>query len=377
MLWSLYPFTDFHELNLDWLLKTVKILTERFKSIEDQLTQLDEIEAYVQNYLNSLDWDALAADAIQELYDNGDLADLIANYIQAMVTPTLDQLTEDLAALTGRVDALHNTEGAYYRDSSTTEAHDLDFYYISSSYTGDESDGTKDKPFKTLDEAIANTINKGILCPNFRFLSGGTYVCSTSVFNAVTWHMSAYTSPIRPKIVFTNFNNVTFYNSHINWAGIDVSVPEGYLFRGENSEIHLGDDVTLDRRLMLASCGAHLSNFTGESISASNSKVYLEGTCELNPAVQNAFVISYNSDVTIDGSFTINDSTFDGDSRAFYVFDNSSLYLKTAPTVGSGHTVDLRVNNSRYLSTPEIYSEFTRTSLSGINTIQTATQVIS
>lgn len=378
MFWNKFPYTDFHELNLDWILSTVKSLKTEYESIKEKLTHLDEIEEYVQNYLDGLDWSGMAADAIQDLYDNGDLADLIAGYIASEITPTLDQLTADLASLTGRVDGLKNAESAFYRDSSSAAVHNLDFYYIDRTYDGGDSDGTMEKPFVSVDQAIEETFNKGIFAPNMRFLSGGNYECNYAVFNGVTWHLSGYTSPTRPVIHFKCHNNVTFYNSHTNFSGWDCIIDDAnYIFRAENSEIHIGDNWSCNRRVQLASCGSHIANCDLESLAATNSTVFIEGANLFTPAVNNAMVFQYNCLVQINDDLTINDTTAtDETKRAIMVTEHSSMFMNTTPLIGENYTIDLRLANSEFMTAPVVYASFTKKSLGGINTVRLASQVI-
>lgn len=37
-----YPYTDNHELNLDWMLKKIKELEDRVKALEEQLEEVTE-----------------------------------------------------------------------------------------------------------------------------------------------------------------------------------------------------------------------------------------------------------------------------------------------------------------------------------------------
>lgn len=360
-----YPYTDLEELNLDWILDTIKKLQATYESLGD----IKDLPAYVDEYLASVDWSGLVGTQLQAMYDSGDLADLISQYIADEVTPTLDELEAKVAPL-------QNATGAYERDSSA-EVHALDFYYIDRTYTG-ESDGTQSKPFSSLDQAVEETFNKGVFAPNMRFLSGGAYTCKYAVFNAVTWHLSGNTAATRPVIHFTAHNNITFYNSHINFAGLDIVVDDpAYLFRGENCEFHIGDDVTLNTRLQLASCGAHLANSTFESISATNSKVYIEGSTLLRPYRNNALVLMYNTDCQIDGTLNINSTTSaEETTRAIMCTEHSRLFLNTAPVIGAGYTYDLRLSNADLKCEAATYAGFTSPSLAGLYTLQTAAQTI-
>ena len=44
MYFNKYPYTDFHELNLDWLLKEYKRLKEEIEKIKEEIKELREEE---------------------------------------------------------------------------------------------------------------------------------------------------------------------------------------------------------------------------------------------------------------------------------------------------------------------------------------------
>ena len=83
-----YPYTNFHELNIDWILQAVK-------KLEDWASQFD-IEG-----LSELVQQAVTTQ-INEMIENGDFNDLFAEWI----TP----LSDDLASLTARVESLESSQ---------------------------------------------------------------------------------------------------------------------------------------------------------------------------------------------------------------------------------------------------------------------------
>ena len=51
MAWNNYKYTDFHELNLDWVLKKLKQLEDRVQDLEDQVEAITTEEGGNDNGL--------------------------------------------------------------------------------------------------------------------------------------------------------------------------------------------------------------------------------------------------------------------------------------------------------------------------------------
>lgn len=78
MAFSNFPYTDFHDLNLDWLLRTVKDLDTKWDSY---YTQWNKWQADVQNYIDNLDYIAAIDNYLDALKASGELSDIIDTWL--------------------------------------------------------------------------------------------------------------------------------------------------------------------------------------------------------------------------------------------------------------------------------------------------------
>lgn len=123
-LWNKFPFTNFHEVNTDWIISEVKNVLERMDTLEDKTEadllalakQIVGIQEDVNGKLNNIDATIAqkAAEEVQRLVEEGRFAELI--------TPALEQLSRDLqekidAANTAASNALVNTNKTRYLDT--------------------------------------------------------------------------------------------------------------------------------------------------------------------------------------------------------------------------------------------------------------------
>ena len=124
-----YPYTDFHELNLDWFLAEFKKVTDKVTTLDDTV---QEFTTFVTNYFNNLDvqeeinkkLDAMAADGslsalIQPLFDEykaqiDEEIDTQNTYING----TLNNQNTKIQTLEGRMDGFSSlTEGSTTGDA--------------------------------------------------------------------------------------------------------------------------------------------------------------------------------------------------------------------------------------------------------------------
>lgn len=78
MAFSNFPYTDFHNLNLDWLLETVKDLDIKWDSY---YTQWNKWQTDVQNYIDNLDYIAAIDNYLDALKASGELSDIIDTWL--------------------------------------------------------------------------------------------------------------------------------------------------------------------------------------------------------------------------------------------------------------------------------------------------------
>lgn len=119
MAFEQFPYSNFHDLNLDWIISEVKKAIEGFKALsaktDDFETTLNNALEYINNYFKNLDVQKEINNKLEEMKENGELADIIAaflkapNYylsVQSMVADT--SITNNSVAIT----ASYNTAGS-------------------------------------------------------------------------------------------------------------------------------------------------------------------------------------------------------------------------------------------------------------------------
>lgn len=78
MAFSNFPYTDFHNLNLDWVLATTKDLNTKW---DEYYTQWNKWQSDVQNYIDNLDYMKAIDDYLDALKESGELSDIIDTWL--------------------------------------------------------------------------------------------------------------------------------------------------------------------------------------------------------------------------------------------------------------------------------------------------------
>ena len=127
-----YPYTDFHELNADWILKEMKNLIEAWSRTEAAWNALREdntkfkqgidatvasLQNFVNNYFDNLDVQNEINNKLTAMASDGTLSQLIAPYVQAQSSPIVVSSTSDMTDHT-KLYVLNTTGVLYYYNGS-------------------------------------------------------------------------------------------------------------------------------------------------------------------------------------------------------------------------------------------------------------------
>ncbi len=95
-----YPYTDFNEYNMDWIIKTMKELSvqwaETHQEWQDVQTEWESYKNYIDNYFEQLDVSQYVSDKLNEMAADGSLTELME--------PFFSELINDVSVLSARVD---------------------------------------------------------------------------------------------------------------------------------------------------------------------------------------------------------------------------------------------------------------------------------
>ena len=87
MAFEQFPYSNFHDLNLDWIISEVKKAIEGFKALSDKTdnfeTTLNNALEYINNYFENLDVQEEINNKLEEMKKNGELSDIIAAFLKA------------------------------------------------------------------------------------------------------------------------------------------------------------------------------------------------------------------------------------------------------------------------------------------------------
>ena len=118
-----YPYTDFHELNLDWFLEEFKKVTDKVGTLEETVQQFTE---FVTDYFDNLDVQQEINNKLDQMAADGTLKALIEPWLDdytAFVSDNLNAQNEEIEVLRARMDTFsHLTSGSTTGDAELMDA---------------------------------------------------------------------------------------------------------------------------------------------------------------------------------------------------------------------------------------------------------------
>ena len=175
-----YPYTDMHELNLDWFLARFKEYYEHITEQDQKITTLEEtveqFTSFVTNYFDNLDVQTEINNKLDALVADGTLKNLLEPYFDELVADvTSDIASQDnkIAALEGRMDEFSRLEEG--STSGDAELADIRVAYNGYTYpnAGDAVRGQVNFLFSNLKKPSNNLLNAAAKASSI--LNGLTY----------------------------------------------------------------------------------------------------------------------------------------------------------------------------------------------------------
>ena len=177
------PYTNFHELNLDWIVKTVKEYVEKTDALAISYADL---KAYVDNYFEDIDVQAEIDNKLQEMYDSGELAALIGQFLS---TESL-LIFNTLAALKAADNLASGVSVMTLGTSSMTDGLN-EFYVIRSLTSSDTVDEMNIVSLTNYPTLIAQKLPRRQPKKTYIFI-GDSYMDTSNMSNSIITYLPGY-----------------------------------------------------------------------------------------------------------------------------------------------------------------------------------------
>lgn len=205
-----YPYTDFHELNLDWFLAKFKEMMNAYDAFTEDMTEkfntldgtVNEFTNFVTNYFDNLDVQEEINHKLDVMAEDGTLDDLLLPYFneyKAQIDAEVLDQNERITELSGRVDNLATIDPGSITTTADAELVDIRVGANGKTWpsAGDAVRGQHNQVMTILDYVS----NKGLNMLDTDNLTANTYIKSDGTTGANT---DFYCSDF---IDVTNLNN--------------------------------------------------------------------------------------------------------------------------------------------------------------------------
>lgn len=222
-----FPYTNFHEMNLTWIVETVKNLTEEWIEMQGEFADLqgnfEELKKFVADYFAKLEIDKEVRKILDEMKASGELSEIISD---ALLQGALARVNKPTVLILGDSygagENIANKEYSWaYMLKNALEKNGYSVKLSAISGYGFKADGTKTytNMLNTLAGTMTTIEKKNVV----KIIVGGSYNDRNSAENDISQGMIDFQSAIASN--FENCKNV-------------VVCPMGWTWEGHQQGIH-------------------------------------------------------------------------------------------------------------------------------------------
>lgn len=216
-----FPYTNFHEMNLTWIIETVKNLTEEWIEMQGKFTGLqgdfEELKKFVTDYFAKLEIDKEVRKILDEMKANGELSEIISD---ALLQGALERVNKPTVLILGDSygagENIANKEYSWaYMLKNALEKNGYSVKLSAINGYGFKADGTK--TYTNMLNTLAGTMTTNEKKNVAKIIVGGSYNDRNSAENDISQGMIDFQSAIASN--FENCKNVVICPMGWTWEG--------------------------------------------------------------------------------------------------------------------------------------------------------------
>lgn len=222
-----FPYTNFHEMNLTWIIETVKKLVDEWVEMQGDFSNLqgdfEELKKYVTDYFAKLEIDKEVRKILEEMKTSGELSEIISD---ALLQGALARVNKPTVLILGDSygagENLSNKENSWaYMLKNALEKNGYTVKLSAISGYGFKADGTK--TFTSMLNTLATSMTTNDKINVVKVIVGGSYNDRNAPESDISQGMIDFQSAISNN--FENCKNV-------------VVCPMGWTWEGHQQGIH-------------------------------------------------------------------------------------------------------------------------------------------
>lgn len=222
-----FPYTNFHEMNLTWIIETVKKLVDEWIEMQDDFSNLqgdfEELKKYVTDYFTKLEIDKEVRKILEEMKTSGELSEIISD---ALLQGALARVNKPTVLILGDSygagENLSNKENSWaYMLKNALEKNGYTVKLSAIDGYGFKADGTK--TFTSMLNTLAASMTTNDKTNVVKVIVGGSYNDRNAPESDISQGMIDFQSAISNN--FENCKNV-------------VVCPMGWTWEGHQQGIH-------------------------------------------------------------------------------------------------------------------------------------------